>query len=376
MPTKHLPPNANIDHLKYQSKDLLTALAAQDPQVAQRIREFHPKFKKSTDNVIFGARLKLSDAQLVIAREYGFPSWMRLRKHIEKPTPADHLNSPHHERIEDLAFRRAVDLLDAGDAEGLRAYLSEHPDIVHRRVVLDGGNYFRNPSLLEFIAENPIRHGTLPPNIVSVAKVIIAAGARKDRSALNETLGLVCSGRAPRECGVQLQLIDLLCDSGADPNGAVAAALVHGEFDAVNALTRRGANINLQVAAATGRTEDAHKSLAASSIEERHHALALAAQFGHTEIVRLLIDAGEDPSRYNPVGCHSHSTPLHQAAVAGHIDVVRLLVERGANLDLKDTLFQGTPAGWANHAGRTEVEEYLRLQITSPARKQKEGSLG
>jgi hypothetical protein len=362
VPTKHLPPNANIDHLKYQAKDLMTAFANRDPQVAQRIREFHPKFEKSTDNVTFGAKLKLSDAQLVIAREYGFPSWVRLRKHIEKPTPADNLNVPYHERIEDPTFRRAVDLLDAGDAVGLRAYLSEDPNIVQQRVLFEGGNYFRNPSLLEFIAENPIRHGTLPPNVAEVAKVILEAGARTDQSAINETLGLICSGRVPRECGVQRQLIDLLCESGADPNSAMPAALGHGEFDAVNALIRRGANITLPVAAATGRIEDARQSLTTSTSEDRHRALALAAQFGHTEIVRLLVDAGEDPNRYNPVGCHSHSTPLHQAALAGHMDVVRLLVEQGAKLDLKDTLFQGTPAGWAKHAGRSEVEEYLRLR--------------
>jgi hypothetical protein len=40
--------------------------------------------------------------------------------------------------------------------------------------------------------------------------------------------------------------------------------------------------------------------------------------------------------------------------------VVRLLVERGARLDWKDTMFGGTPADWAAHAGKTEVEEYLR----------------
>jgi len=49
-----------------------------------------------------------------------FRSWVRLRKHIAKPNPADSLSAPHHERIEDPAFRLAVDLLDAGDAEGLR----------------------------------------------------------------------------------------------------------------------------------------------------------------------------------------------------------------------------------------------------------------
>jgi hypothetical protein len=44
------------------------------------------------------------------------------------------------------------------------------------------------------------------------------------------------------------------------------------------------------------------------------------------------------------------------------MEIVRFLAERGARLDLKDTLFQGTPAGWAKHAGRTEIEEYLRLR--------------
>jgi hypothetical protein len=362
MPTRPLPPNANIDHLKYQAKDLLTGLAARDPQAAQIVREFHPRLDKTADTVIFETKLKLSDAQLVIAREYGFPSWVRLRKHIAQPTRADNLSAPHHERIEDPAFRQAVDLLDAGDAEGLRVYLNRHPGIVHQRVVFEGGNYFRNPALLEFAAENPIRHGILPANIVSVAKVIIEAGARTDQAALDETLGLVCSGRVPRECGVQLPLIDLLCDFGADAESAMPTALGHGEFAAVNELILRGATIDLPVAAATGRAEEARQSLAASTAEDRHRALALAAQFGHIEIVRLLIDAGEDPNRYNPVGCHSHSTPLHQAALAGHMEIVRLLVDHGARLDLKDTLFQGTPAAWANHAGRTEIEEYLRLR--------------
>jgi len=93
-------------------------------------------------------------------------------------------------------------------------------------------------------------------------------------------------------------------------------------------------------------------------------ALALASQLGHAEIVRLLLDAGEDPNRYNPVGCHSHSTPLHQAAWAGHMEVVRLLVKRAARLDLKDVLWHGTPTDWARHAGKTEIESFLRSQET------------
>jgi hypothetical protein len=94
-------------------------------------------------------------------------------------------------------------------------------------------------------------------------------------------------------------------------------------------------------------------------------ALFLAVRWGAVRtrwrtFVRTLLDAGGDPNRYNPVGFHSHSTPIHQAALAGHDKLVRLLVERGARVDLKDVLWQGTPADWAKHAGKTEVEVYLR----------------
>jgi len=163
-----------------------------------------------------------------------------------------------------------------------------------------------------------------------------------------------------RECRAQLPLIDLLCEYGADPNSAVHAAALHGEFEAVNALIARGARVDLPLAAALGRVEDARRLLAGASSGDRHLALSLAADFGHVEIVRLLLDAGEDPNRYNPVGGHSHTTPLHQAAGAGHEEVVRLLVERGARLDFKDVLWRATPADWARHAGRTEIEAYLR----------------
>jgi hypothetical protein len=362
MPVKHLPSNPNLDHLKYQAKDLLKGHTARNPVVAQQVREFHPRLSKATDAEIFDAQLSLSDAQLTIAREYGFPSWARLKADIEKPTLSSWLNLPHHERIEDATFRRAVNLLDAGDAAGLRTVLKKHPDLVRQHVVFEGGNYFRNPSLLEFVAENPVRHGSLPGNIVEVAKVILDAGV--ERSALNEALMLVCTGRVPRECGVQLPLIDLLCDQGADPDSAIRAAVLHGESEAVNELIRRGARIDLTVAAALGRVGEARRLLASADDADRHSALALASQFGHVEVVRLLLDAGEDPNRYNPVGGHSHSTPLHEAAGSGHDEVVRLLIERGASVDVKDILWQGTPADWARHEGRTEIEGYLRALET------------
>jgi sulfofructose kinase len=157
MPVRHLPPNPNLDHLKHQAKDLIRDHAARAPHSAQLLREFHPRFLHSTDAEIFAAKLALNDVQLAIARQSGFPSWARLKRHIEKPTLTDRLDLPHHERIEDPVFRRAVDLIDQGDESGLRAHLRQHPRLAHQHVNFEGGNYFRNPTLLEFAAENPIR---------------------------------------------------------------------------------------------------------------------------------------------------------------------------------------------------------------------------
>ena len=268
------------------------------------------------------------------------------------------MNLPHHERIDDPIFRQAVALIDAGDEAALRSLLLQHPNLTHQQVLFPGDNYFRNPTLLEFIAENPIRHGKLPSNITAITKIIIAAGA--SQSAINETLGLVSTGRITREYGVQIPLIELLCDQGADPNTALLPAAAHGEHEAVEALLKRGATLTLPIAAALNRIHEFNQLYPSSSSEDRHMALAMAAQFGHVQIVKLLLEAGEDPNRFNPSWAHSHSTPLHQAALAGHEDVVHLLVSRGARLDLKDLLWQGTPADWARHAGKKEIESYLR----------------
>jgi len=360
MPVRQLPPNPNLDHLKHQAKDLLRDHAARTPDTAQRIREFHPRFREATDAEIFGAKLSLSDAQLTIARQSGFLSWPRLKRHIERPTLTDRLDLPHHERIEDVVFRRAVDLIDKGDAQGLRAWLKQHPNLVHRHISFPGRNYFENPTLLQFVAENPIRHGTMPQNIVEITQAILDAGPTVAEREI--TLALVATGSVPQQCRQQVPLIDLLCDHGADPDSAMEPAALHGTFETLGALIRRGGQITLPIAATLGGIEDVRRLLPSADSRKRQVALSQAANLGRHEIVRLILDAGADPDRYNPLGGHSHGTPLHQAAGYGHLEVVRLFVERGAKLNQKDVLWQATPAEWAEHEGRTEVAAYLRAE--------------
>lgn len=58
--------------------------------------------------------------------------------------------------------------------------------------------------------------------------------------------------------------------------------------------------------------------------------LVMAAYLGHTEIVRLLLDAGADLTAVDP---GMKATALHAAAYAGRTEAARLLVERGIDID-------------------------------------------
>ena len=78
MQYKQLPPTPSLEYLKSQAKQLLKAHKEGSLDVLQRIRAFFPKLSDATDTEIQQATFGLQDAQLVIAREYGFASWTRL----------------------------------------------------------------------------------------------------------------------------------------------------------------------------------------------------------------------------------------------------------------------------------------------------------
>lgn len=358
MPTLPLPDHASADALSQRVTALLAGHASGDLAACQRLREFFPAFQGFDDRGVSTTALRRDDCELTIAREYGFLSWSALLRHVERGD-SSLLRVPHHERIADPTFRAAVGAVDRGDIGLLQGLLADHPELREQQVVFEGTNYFREPSLLEFVAENPSRHGKLPPNIVAVAKTILDDGPAIPQRFRDSTLELVSSSAVARECGVQRSLIDLLIQRGADPNCAMLAPLLYGEFNAVRHLVDSGARLTLPAAAAMGLLDAAGQLFAAAGYDERQIALALAAQHGHAEVVALLLDHGADPNRYTPVGGHSHATPLHQAAFAGHEAIVRLLLARGARTDIKDIHYDGTPLEWANYAHQTATAKLL-----------------
>ncbi len=83
MPASRLPSHPNVEHLRNQAKAFLRAYAASDPEAITRVRAGHPRFRDASDATILSAALPLTEIQLVVAREYGFENWIRMKEHVD-----------------------------------------------------------------------------------------------------------------------------------------------------------------------------------------------------------------------------------------------------------------------------------------------------
>ena len=360
--SESLPFDASLEEYQQQAKTLFERVKSRDEETEWRFKWLHPAFRGKSVADVRAAALELSDAQAVVAREYSFETWADLAAFAEVVG---------HDRAVSQ-FETAVEAVIAGDAGALRVMLREHPELVNARSMRK-----HQATLLHYVAANGVEGGRqkTPANALEIAKILLEAGAEGDALAhMYEqqctTMSMLVSSCHPAKAGLQGKLAELLLDHGAALEGpgskwqsALMTALGFGYLDTAETLARRGAPLNnLAAVAGLGRVTETARMLPSSDGESRHAAIALAAQHGHAEVVKLLLDAGEDPNRYNPDGFHSHSTPLHQAICAGHAEVVKLLLKRGARLDIRDTIYQGTPLGWAIHCEKPKIAEYLRAQ--------------
>lgn len=263
----------------------------------------------------------------------------------------------------DARFREAVSAIDAGDVDTLTRLMVADPALARVRLespgawlreivgrALDG--FFRQPYLLWFVAEDPVRTGRLPANIGAVTRAIIDAARREPASNLQEQLDyaltLVSWSWIARQCGVQIDLIDVLLDAGAAANGNPNNALVNGNVDAARHLVERGASLTLATALCLGLWDEVERLLMTATDHQKQFSFVLSALNGRADALRRMIRAGVDlnaPSR----DLYAHGTPLHHAVSSGRLEAVQLLAEAGADLNATDTAWNGTPLGWAEH---------------------------
>lgn len=262
--------------------------------------------------------------------------------------------------IRDPRFREAVRLIDMGDLVGFTRHIDEYPNLLRENAIEPDcypRDYFRDPRLFWFIAENPTRPTRKADNVVDFARAMVRR--KVEKADLDYALELTMTSSAARERGTQIPLITLLVESGAVATPkAILMTLGHRELQPVEALLSRGFGKTAPIAAAFGETEVLQDLLLEATAEDKWAALGMAVINGRLDAARACLDAGADPNAFLPV--HAHSTPMHQAAVDGDVAMLKLLALHGARTDIHDTLWNSTPLGWAVHTGKKDAEAYLR----------------
>jgi peptide-methionine (S)-S-oxide reductase len=291
----------------------------------------------------------------------------------------------------DAVFHQAVSAIDAGDVTTLEHLLATHPELAYERLespgawlhekvgsALDG--FFQKPYLLWFVAEDPVRNGKLPRNIGQIARTIVKAAEREGRQSLQEQLDyalrLVCWSWIARQSSVQIELIDVLVNAGASLDGRSVyegrcgehcdSAIFNGNFAAAEHLLERGAPLTLSTALCLGRWADVERLARTATLAEKQDAFVLAALNGKAEALGRMLALGVDPTTVSAQN-YSHATALHHAVCSGSIGAVKVLVEAGADLARRDTVYDGTPLGWAEYYEEQQEDKSCVKQFTEIA---------
>lgn len=144
MPHRTLPQHPDIGQLKRQAKELKRAAGEGDPAALARFRRL-PAYAGWSVETLRDEPLALHDAQSVLAREHGFPSWKALAEHVEEAglrdddIPAAFVEAAtdgrtdrarrlleRHRQLPAASFHAALVM---GDAPRVLARLAEQPEL-------------------------------------------------------------------------------------------------------------------------------------------------------------------------------------------------------------------------------------------------------
>ena len=350
MPTRNLPNDPHLEHLRGQAKTLLKRVRAGDSAAVALAAEFHPV-------------QTLADAQLVIARSYGFPSWPRIVRHLELVDR--YSRSPHRQPVGgplDTAAERADEFLrlatlhygedDPARQRSAGDLLERYPEIaqsnIHTQVVagdLDGIDFTQASSEGGPYRWEPLLYLTYSrldaPHQVEIARLLLEHGADPNAGYLWQGLPspfTALTGVFGRGEGDQpphrhrVELARLLLDAGADPNDSQTmyncGPGCPPPYDDVH--------LELLLEYGLGRGDGGpwQARLTAAHPTPRQlleDELVFASWAGLTHRAELVLAQGTDPegvgTRHPVFGGHR---PYELAAVQGHTEIADLLRARGA----------------------------------------------
>jgi hypothetical protein len=152
--TTPLHPNPSVENLKKQAKTLRRAWQEGAAGAFERIRAVHPQYSDASEEHLRSVKPRLTDCQLVLAREFGFDSWQQLKAAVEsarEELPHQFVtiaclcyDDPHydhrsfharaHQMLREnpwLAEANIWSAATAGNAAAVRAFLDADPELVN-----------------------------------------------------------------------------------------------------------------------------------------------------------------------------------------------------------------------------------------------------
>jgi uncharacterized glyoxalase superfamily protein PhnB len=285
---KALPPQPHIDWLKKAAKERLAELRAREP----------------------GARLH--QAQLAVARDYGFASWRALKERVD----ASSLDG------------RVVAATLAGDAGALAKLLADHP----RKIAVTGSDWSR-----------PLLHLAAERGHLDAVRLLLRRGFDVDtRDRYDKATALHWAAQEGHR-----DVVECLLAAGADVDGAGdaheigaigwATCFQHVRTEVAELLLAHGARPTIFSAVALGRADLVRELVAAdptllrnrkmSRFEHHRGPLHLAVLKNRPDMVELLLALGADPRATDSRGY----TPLNLARGRTQASIVAMLLAAGAD---------------------------------------------
>ncbi|MFC4942903.1 ankyrin repeat domain-containing protein [Pseudonocardia sp. GCM10023141] len=302
-----LPSRPDLEQLRHRAKDLLHAARAGDRAARSRI-----------DAV--ADRVALATAQLAIAREHGFPSWVQLRAEVDRRRILDD---------RDLGRLTAALARDPGSATSPLRNWSDHP---HGTAPLSYVAMLRYDTAARIWREVP---GT-----AAMARALLRAGAPVDGAAGDPETPLITAA-SYGDAGVAQVLIDAGADlaavaaptAGGIPGAtALEHAAIFGMTAVVDVLVGAGAEVgSLAIAAAAGDLTG--WELGTESEQDRIRALVMAADHERLDVIDELVAAGTPIDGVDRIWGRQ---PLWTAAENGRPAGVAHLLAHHADPNLRD----------------------------------------
>jgi ankyrin repeat protein len=282
----------DLDQLRRQAKELLAAFRSGDEDAIAEVRARY----RNVDPAAFA----LHDAQLVLARSYGFDSWPKLKTYVDGAT-----------------VRRLVDAVRANDFPAVEALIDARPELANMEVAGDDEHraiqhavLVRSPEMVRLLMRRgaDARRGIYPHRDATSALVIA-----HDRG-YDEIVAIIREEEAKRRPTREAET-----GTADPPAGELTAAVIADRPKLLAELLAKGLDPN----------EPTRLTEVDGAVLSSGHPLHYCATHGKLEMARMLLEAGADPN----LQVYSGGSAVFRAYMSGNAEMIALVERYGGVVD-------------------------------------------